>query len=60
MAGARAKPISSNLTTRAFRAAEEVPPNIVAIMRSPPRSAEATKFEPAARVYPVLIPSAPL
>ena len=59
MAGARSKPMSSSSATRALRVAVERPPNTVAMMRTGPRSAEATRLKPAALVKPVLMPSAP-
>ena len=45
-----AKPLSSNFITCALRFAVEVPPKTVATMRLLPRSAEAVRLNPAARV----------
>ena len=59
-AGALENPTSSSEATLALRCAVDVPPNTVAIIRVLPRSAEATRLNPAALVNPVLIPSAPL
>jgi len=44
---------------RWLRQAPDWPPNTVAMMRTLPRSAEATRLNPAALVKPVLMPSAP-
>ena len=48
--GARANPISRSSITRAFRVAPERPPKTVAMIRTSPRRAEATRFQPAALV----------
>jgi hypothetical protein len=42
--------MSSSSAMLALRVAVELPPKIVAMIRSPPRSAEATRLKPAARV----------
>ena len=48
--GARRNPRSRSSATFALREADDLPPKTVAIMRLLPRSADATRFEPAARV----------
>src|SRR5690625_2215460 len=57
--GALAKPRSRSSATFLFRAALEDAPMATARMRWLPRWAEAARLYPAARVYPVLIPTAP-
>ena len=44
------KPMSSSSDTRWFLLAVDLPPNTVAMMRLPPRLADATRLKPAACV----------
>jgi hypothetical protein len=57
---ARSNPRSSSVAIFLSRHTRDWPPRITAMMRLPSRSAEAARFQPAARVNPVFNPSTPL